>query len=126
MASEHKTVNGLTKNEVLQLFAQRAGGATMVELGKAFNISPSTASAVLRRRHHKQVPIPPMILQQVQAKYRKRPSGGHAPPGAGTLALAEYAAAVKASQDWKDKCLAAGYSQDLLELMADAITQKGG
>ena len=118
----------LSKTELVQIFAARAGGKAVKDIAKDFKITPSSCTRVLNREIHAGALIPLEFVQKVRelARSKKKiPSRSRGPRpkqvhGA-TEALVAYLVAVEAVETAATRCRDRfGYTDESLNLIVQA------
>lgn len=116
----------ITPAEVVQMFSARAGGAKVNDIAKQFDCAQACVSRTLRRQIFAHVPVPPKIAEKVASmcgpstKRTKKRAIVKATGTADAMDIAEYVAACRNLNIARERCLKAGYSEDMLDLLSEA------
>jgi hypothetical protein len=125
-----KSYAQLTKNDVMEIWAMRAGGKTNKFIAQKIGCKTWVSSDVITRGAGPQFPIPPDIreaaLATVQEKSPRSSGKNRAKPGKTTdltpeQAIGIFAAACRRYNEAHDACIALGYNEDSLENIDLAI-----
>jgi len=135
MGDEQKLKRGsdLTKEDVLRIWTMRAGKICNLEVAKEIGCHQWVVSDVIRKGLGPQVPIPPGIRKAALAtiiphnfKKRKAVERPEALHEATEVSIPAFFTACLHAEQARSQCLAAGISENTLNLMQMAAQEQAG